>query len=148
VTARYCTDQSDARGPRRSIVPTAFTLLEVIVALSIMAIALVALLRLHVVSITMADRAARLSRAALLADAKMAEVLSQDYPEIGSQSGSTQQEERDVVFHWQVTIDEVKPAALEDVGLTGLRSVCAQVTWQEGLREGRVQVATYVSDKR
>ena len=140
--------QTSGYGRRRSLTTKAFTLVEVFVALSIMAIALVVLLRLQIVSITMLDRAERLSRAMLLANAKMAEVLSTRYPEIGTRGGSIEEEDSDIILHWQTTVSDVRLKELEDAAVSGLRSVYVRVTWDEGRQQKLVQMVTYVGDKR
>lgn len=126
----------------------AFTLIEVLIALSIMAIALVTLLHLQLVSIRMTDRAERLSRAMLLAETQMAETLARGYPDVGSESGIAADAGRDVLLHWQRTVSDLQLGELEDAGLTGLRSVYVEVTWNSGQRQERVHMATYAADKR
>ena len=125
----------------------AFTLVEVLVALSILAIALVGLLRLQLVSIRMTDRAAWMSRAALLVNAKMAETLAGGYPEIGSEGGTFQDVDSEAVLHWQTTVSEPRLGELEEAGVTGLRRVYVEVTWRDEPRQARVHATTYVADK-
>ena len=125
-----------------------FTLVEVLVALSIVAIALVTLLHLQLVSIRMTDRAAQMSRAALLADSKMAETVARGHPGIGSESGTVEDAGGGVVLHWQTSVSEMRLGELEDAGVTGLRSVYVKVTWNEGERQEQVHMATYVADMR
>ena len=55
---------------------TGFTLVEVIVALVIVSISLLGLIRLHLISISMADSAEMTSQAVLLAEEKIAETLA------------------------------------------------------------------------
>ena len=133
---------------QRKIKTGAFTLLEVLVALLITAIALIVLLRLQIVSITMSDHAYWLSQATLLADAKMAEVIAAEYSEIRSGSGSVGEETGNITLHWETTITDVSLKQLEDIGQIGLRNVCVQVIWNEGHRQNRVQLATYIAGNK
>lgn len=123
----------------------AFTLVEVLLALSIIVISLVPLLHLMVVSISMVDSAGCLSQATLISNAKLSEVISKGYPEIGTDSGEVENEGSDVVFKWQVSVTDVRTKELEDIGLSGLRRVSVAVTWNEGQREKQVSLSTYVS---
>jgi general secretion pathway protein I len=120
----------------------AFTLIEVMVALSILAIALVVLLNLQLASIRMTDRAERMSRAARIAYAKMAETLAGGAVEIGTTSGVIEAAEGEPVLHWRAIVTERQIADLEPPGLTGLRDVYVEVTWNEGAHQERVHAAT------
>ena len=126
----------------------AFTLIEVMVALSILAIASVVLLNLQLVSIRMTDRADRMSRAATLAEAKLAEVLATGHTDIGSERGTVQDESGEAVLHWRTTVSERRMEELDHPGLAGLRDVCVEVTWNEGNRQARVDMATCAVAKR
>ncbi|MCB1154325.1 prepilin-type N-terminal cleavage/methylation domain-containing protein [bacterium] len=74
-----------ARFPRRG--HAGFTLLEVVVAMAILATVLVVLLENHSTSIRMSERARKLSIAANLARDLMTEVEMQGFPELGSETG-------------------------------------------------------------
>jgi hypothetical protein len=119
-----------------------------LIALSIVAIGLVALLQLQVVSIGLFDRAQLHSRAALLAEAKLAEVLSQGFPELGSDSGTVDEEEIVYTFEWQTTVEEVKLPELEEAGAAELRRVHVEVRWQDGSQQRKVEMATLVTGKK
>ena len=125
----------------------AFTLIEVIIALAILAIALVVLIRLQVISISMTDHAAQLSRASFLATAKMAEVLAAGYPELGSKSGSVEGEGGGAGFHWQTTVRDERTQMLEEADVTGLCGVYVLVNWGEGRQKRRIQMVTLVADQ-
>ena len=120
-----------------------FTLVEVLVALAVMALALVALLRLQVISIVMADRAALLTRATLLADAQMTEVRAGPLPGLGVTEGVF--EDSGVAeMRWQVVVSPVRVAELDDARTAELRKVAVRVTWRDGERLKRVELVTYV----
>lgn len=125
----------------------AFSLIEVMIALLVVAIAMVGLLRLQVVSIRVTDRAAQLSRATLLADAKMAEALAQDKTETGSAEGRVDEEGRKPL-RWRVTVSAASPKGLEDAGVKDLRQVSVVVTWEDGAAEKRVQLVTFKGDRQ
>ena len=62
---------------RENLQTKAFTFIEVIVALTVVSISLLALLRLHLISIRMTETAEITSQAVFLADQKLAEKLQQ-----------------------------------------------------------------------
>lgn len=64
-----------------------FTLLEVMIAMAVLAISLVAVFQMHSQSVAMEGRARFETTAALLAQSKMAEVESMKPEELGSGSG-------------------------------------------------------------
>lgn len=64
-----------------------FTLLEVMVAMAILAIALTGVYRLQTQTMTMSDRARFYSVAPLLAQAKLSEIERADISDIGNDSG-------------------------------------------------------------
>ena len=125
-----------------------FSLVEVLIALSVMGIALVALLELQVISIAATGRAEQLSRAVLLANAKMADALADGVPEIGSQHGWAASEDGTAAFRWQVDVEDAQADKLQEVGISGLRSVRVRVTWTEGRRQQHVEIVTYAAGGR
>jgi len=120
-------------------------MVEVLIALTITVISLVPLLHLLVTSISMMDTAGCLSRATLIGKAKMAEVVGEGYPEIGTDNGNVENEGNEVVFGWQVSVTDALINELEEIGLSGLRQVNVAVTWREGLGQKEVLLSTYVS---
>ena len=125
-----------------------FTLIEVIVALAVMAIGLVTLLNLQLVSIRMTHHAYAKSQAALLAEARMAEAIANGFPEIGSMTGTVEDADRAIAFDWQTTVSDLHVAAFQDTAVSGLRRVEVVVTWEAGQSLERVSMSTCVSDKR
>jgi general secretion pathway protein I len=71
----------------RAGVAPGFTLLEVLVAVAVLALALVSLLGLHVRNLALIDRDQRVTQATLLARALMTEAEIEPFPEIGRASG-------------------------------------------------------------
>lgn len=116
-----------------------FTFLEVLIALCIVLIALAPLLQLHITSIRMIDASSRMARATLLANAKLAEIVSMDAPDTGRSDGRVE-EERGLMFLWRSTVTQADPAELAGMAVLGVRRVHVDVTWQEGT----VSVDTFV----
>ena len=123
---------------------SAFTLVEVLLALVITGIALVPLIRLHTISIIMQDRAASLSRATSLAEAKMAEILAVEFPEVGTSSGHFELE-GPVTFSWRAEVSEVKNELLEELGSSPIRRVSVKVHWDAGNNRRDVTIIRYAS---
>jgi type II secretion system protein I len=101
--------------------PRAFTLLEVMVALAVVAFAFVGLLGLHGRNIQLADRAVHYSRATLLARELLTQLQFEDPADIGSGSGTFESYPE---FHWDRTVDET---TFETV-----RRVTIRVFWDGG----------------
>ncbi len=123
-----------------------FTLLEAMAALAVAAIALLALLQLQLVSIRTADKAQVMTRAVLLAQAKMAEALSSGYPQIGVSSETVEAEGDPLTWRVEVTDARLplsyRPPATRDRA----RKVSVDVTWQEGSGEKHIGLTTYVAE--
>ncbi len=124
-----------------------FTLLEVLLAIGLLAIALPILLGLRNFDLDLQDRASELTSATLLAQEKLLEVeLSGQYA-VGETAGefstlplgaqtSLQAVPRAVGYRWKRTI---APTPLELV-----REIRIKVTWPRADREEQVEVSTYV----
>ncbi len=125
-----------------------FTLIEVLVALAITAISLAALLRLLVININTMDTASCLSRAGIIANAKLAEVVSGGYPKVGTDSGRIEYEDNNTVYSWQVNVTDEKVDKLEKLNLHGLRKVNVRVQWNQGQREKEISMSTFVCPDR
>jgi len=122
----------------------AFTLIEVLIALAITLIGLVPLLHLLTTSILMADSAWNLSQATLIGNSKLTEVITENNLEIGTDKGSVESQEKEIVFDWKSTVTEADIEELEDTGLTGLRKVMVTVMWREGQNQKQIFLTTYV----
>ena len=124
-----------------------FTLLEVLLAIALLAIALPVLLGLRNFDLHLHARAGELTAATLLAQEKLLETeLSGVYP-IGEVSGdfknvplgtqaAAQATDRAVGYRWKRT---VLPTPLELI-----REVRVQVSWPRGATEETLEVSTYV----
>ena len=120
---------------RRSLYHTGFTLLEVMVAMAILAIALVAVLNLQTQSISMANEACLATTASMLAQSKIAEIESLDAVMSSGDFG-----EYFPNYRWDVTTTDTNSKYLEKIDLT--------VTWKEAVstREYRITFYRYVQD--
>jgi prepilin-type N-terminal cleavage/methylation domain-containing protein len=124
----------------------AFTFVEVMIALAVVSISLVALLGLHLRSLAMAQAAQMTSQAVLLADAKVAEVLACGYPGLGGSSGAD--ERNNIAYDWQARVSNVESLRLGDILIAGLREVSVDVRWKQGPGRRHVRMATYVADRK
>ncbi|MHC4641135.1 MAG: prepilin-type N-terminal cleavage/methylation domain-containing protein [Planctomycetota bacterium] len=129
-------------GRRRS----AFTLVEVLVALVIVAISLVGLIRLNLISIRMTEAAEISSQAVLLANEKIAEVLAPGYPEEGTKTGSV--EMNALCLNWRTEVTDIDTPHPDELDITGLRRIYVDVSWEQGTRRKHVQMSTYVADRK
>ena len=119
-----------------------FTLLEVMVALAIVAIALVPLLRLHLLSLDATMRAQSLTTATLLAQEHMA--LMPPFPEPGEEKGGFD-DPKLAHFHWQTMVTEDEVILGVSAQLIKLRHIAVTVVWVEGQREHHYTLETYAA---
>jgi general secretion pathway protein I len=124
-----------------------FTLLEVLLAIAILALALPILLGLRNFDLDLHNRARELTAATLLAQEKLLEAeLAGVYP-IGETLGDfqnaplgtpsmVQASDRAIGYRWKRT---VSPTPLELI-----REVRVKVSWPRGVTEEAVEVSTYV----
>jgi general secretion pathway protein I len=125
-----------------------FILLDVLLALAVLAIALPVLLGLASRDIELLGHARALTAATLLAQEKLFESEAEGFPPVGLQTGdfqlpsshglaSEQQiDDRRRAFRWTRTVDAT---ALEDV-----REVRVRISWPRGRLEEMVEVTSYV----
>jgi len=124
----------------------AFTFVEVIVALAIVSISLLALLRLHIISISIVDAAEIASQAIFLANEKIAETLAAGYPKEGTNSGTVQK--NSLCFDWQSEVTDLHLPQLDQADISGLRKISVDVNWKQGVRQKHLQMSTYVADRK
>ncbi len=114
-----------------------FTLIEVMIALSILSIALVVLLGLRNQGITLAARSRHIIEATLLARQKVTEVSAEGFPELGEKKGD-------------FGVDFPQYTWRQDVVQTPfsvVREIMLEVLWKENNRELRLGVTTYLFDR-
>lgn len=124
----------------------AFTFIEVVIALTIVSISLMALLKLQLVSVRTVGRAQATSQAVFLANEKIAETLAGGYPEEGTDSGVA--DKNGLSLNWRTEVAELRPPDLDEARITGLRSVLVDVSWQQGAGRHNLRMSTYVADRK
>lgn len=105
-----------------------FTLLEVLVAMSIIAIAMTAVLSIQSQSISLASEAKFSTTAALLAQGKMAETEWANRLDLSSDSGDFGEDFPG--YTWQVTVEDVRMDLPENVS-NHLKHMSVIVSWGE-----------------
>jgi general secretion pathway protein I len=90
-----------------------FTLLEIMVALSVIAIVLVSVYRMHAQTLSMNNEVRFYTTAPMLAQLKMAEIESENPEDMGDDSGDFGDEFPD--YQWNVVIDDIESTALGNI---------------------------------
>ncbi len=125
------------RGDRGSG-PAGFTLLEVLISLLIIAIVLITSLRAQNQSIRLYTLSREMTIATILARQKMGEIEATGFPELGEEEGDF--EEQFPGFTWKKAVS-VTP--FEEA-----RRVDLSIVWQDGIRERRVDVVSYITNTK
>lgn len=117
-----------------------FTLLEVLVAVAIVALALVTFMGLHLRSLDATIRAQDLTTAVLLAQAKMASMG--DFPEPGEEQGKF--EGPDLArFQWATAVTEHTLDAVDGGQSVNVRRLEVTVFWADGQQTRHYALAAY-----
>ena len=124
----------------------AFTFIEVIAALAIVAIALLGLLHLHLLSVRMADTAQTTAQAVFVAKTKIADTLCSPQQRTGTKSGTV--ETNGYQFTWRTAVTSADAPPLQKFGLRSLRQLQVDVMWREGAGQKSIQMTTYVADTK
>jgi len=90
-----------------------FTLLEIMVALSIIAIVLVSVYRMHAQTVSMNNEVRFYATAPMLAQRKLAEIELESLKDMGDDSGDFGDEFPD--YRWNIVIDDVESTALGNI---------------------------------
>jgi len=128
-----------------------FTFLEIMVAVAILSIALVAALRTQSQSILIANESITNTNLLLLAKEKMAEIELDGFPDIGESEGTF---EKHPEFHWKVEVKEaninIDPDNKEPDNTDRaykLRQIILTISWKEGSRERKYIIQTMIANK-
>ena len=117
-----------------------FTLLEVMIAVALIAVALVALLGSQSQSVSFANSAKFETMAALLAQSKMSEITIQDADSLSSDSGSFGEDYPG--YSWEATVSDVSIEGVEAIS-DYLKQIDLTVTW--GVFSYNIRLYHYVS---
>ncbi len=131
---------------RQSTCKKAFTFIEVLAALAIVSISVLALLKLHLISIKMTETTDITSQAVFLANEKIEELLALGYPKQGTNYGSL--ERNGLKWNWQTEVTDLKLSGLNETQIVGLRNITVDVSWKQGAGRKNLQVSTYVADRK
>jgi general secretion pathway protein I len=117
-----------------------FTLLEVMVAVAVVAIALVPLLRLHLLSLDATARAQDLTQAVFLAQEKIASIRS--FPDAGEEQGTFERPELSR-FRWYTVVTEDELVLASSAKPIAVRRIVVIITWADGQRERQYTLESY-----
>lgn len=125
------------RGHGRRTRDRGFTLIEVLVALTVVAFAFIGLLGLHNRNLAMVARDQDLTRATLLARELIAQMeVIEQFPDTGSSRGEFADAPG---FYWERTV--------EDTDLPNIRRVQLRVVWDPRIPEA-CELVYYIRDRR
>ena len=124
----------------------AFTFVEVLIALAIVSISLLALLRLSILSVRLVENAQTISQAVFLADEKIAETLATGFPEEGVRSGVV--EKNGLTMKWETRIENLQSTQSDAGNVAGLRNILVDISWKQGLSSKHLRMSTYVADRK
>lgn len=117
-----------------------FTLIEILVTLTILAAALPALLQ----AFTSATRNQGLSdnttTALYLLKFRMAEIEMSGYPDVGQETGEFGENTR---YQWRSVVEDIESEEVENI-----RRVMVTVTWQHKSRERSMSMRTFIADRQ
>lgn len=131
--ARRCAER--APGAR----PGGFTLLEVLVALAVLSVTLLALYHAFASTVAVNTTAEGLWRAMLYANNELAGVERRPAPPVSVQQGEFGDDHPLAGYRWQREVSDEEPLP----GVT-VRKVAYTLTWQEGGREQSYTAEVYV----
>ncbi|NQV04606.1 MAG: prepilin-type N-terminal cleavage/methylation domain-containing protein [Candidatus Omnitrophica bacterium] len=120
-----------------------FSLLELIIAVGVLAIGLVGVLQIFPVGLRASKRAGTITRAAFLAQNKMEEVKMAGFDAIIELPPRIPLSGSESDFEWEIFIEEVELDGLESRDDT--RKVVITVTWTERGRRRSKDFITYVT---
>ena len=127
--------------PRRQ---RAFSLIELVVALGLLAMGLIGVVRLFPVGLRASKRSEVVSKATFLAQQRLEEVRLLGYAAIAAQAPSFPLSGAVDKYQWTMTIQPVQADGLS--AESPLRAVIVTVQWPEGRDTRSTALATYVTE--
>ena len=115
--------------------------MEVIAAMAVVAIGLVALIRLQLISINATASAETATRATLIAQEKIDEAFTKPFEKITVSSGTTRQAGRD--FQWQRRITDTMPMNTRKLDMSSMREINVKVSWKQGSGNKEIRLKTF-----
>ena len=123
--------------PFNSASKKGFTLIEIMVALSVLSISLVVLLGLRNRDIALSGRSRHLIEGTLLARQKVTEITAADFADLGEKKGDFGEEFPN--YAWRQMVSQTPFEAV--------RELLLQVVWKEKDVETSVDMTTYLFDR-
>ena len=115
--------------------PEGFTLVEVMTALTVLAVAFVILLGLRNRDIALSERASHLTQATLLAQKKLSELSLEKNKDTGNRKGDFG--ETFPGYRWEIEIYETPRERIRELTLT--------VLWKSHTREENIRLTRYIA---
>jgi type IV pilus assembly protein PilV len=114
-----------------------FTLIEIMIALVVLSIGLIALAGLQMSAIRGNTLSKRMTTAVSIANARIEQIKNMPYANIQSES-STQVTESNMTFTRQVTVSN-------DIPVADTKTVNVTVTWKNGAKSHTVPISTVIT---
>ena len=120
-----------------------FSLLELIIAIAVLAIGLVGVLQIFPIGLKASQRAGMMTKAAFLAQNKIEDVKLAGFDAITELPPKIPLSGRDGDFEWAIKIDEIAPEGVE--ASEDMRKITVTLTWPERNITRSKEFITYVT---
>jgi type II secretion system protein I len=117
-----------------------FTLIEILVTLTILAAALPALLQAFASATRNQGLSDNTTTALYLLKFRMAEIEMEGYPDVGQETGEFGENTR---YLWRSVVEDIESEEVENI-----RRVVVTVTWQHRNRERSMSMSTFIADRQ
>lgn len=117
-----------------------FTLIEILITLTILAVALPALLQAFASATRNQGLSDNTTTALYLLKFRMAEVEMNGYPDVGQETGEFGENTR---YQWRSVVEDIESDEVENI-----RRVTVTVTWQHKNREHSMSMRTFIADRQ
>ena len=124
----------------------AFTFIEVLTALAVVSISLVALLSLLLTSIKATSQSELATQATLLAEEKIAQTIADQHITPGTTQGDSQINQQQ--FHWQRQIDDYHLPETNPNDIDNLNRIEVKVSWQQAGHTKNICLTTYKAKEK